>query len=366
VPLPIHANFDRTNALPLFGSPNNPALPPWLSDLILKALHKTYVHHSPSSMPNLDAAYAQLIHHWRLLHSFDPLPQSAPIATVLRLRMNTTLTPRDYDRPDPPGGPGGPGSGPAPGPAGNIFDPGPGAPPWFRPSHNDVGSVIGEICEDILFAPLFLIRLGFYIGNKSKKPTTTGQSRSALSTPLTPAEFNATMGGKDILIAIDQLFCLDDAVQRLVIDCMRLLKYIGLLYAEPKELHNPEFAQCLVLPPASLVFQWPTRPLINPDLILDLPTSPLEKPAHVPSGFAPGEKPIAFIVPGIGTGAAMLGAGFDMVKQELLELATSPIRVANLDLDADRGDNHLCWEPKPGTSINDEPVSVNVLGYGAV
>ncbi len=174
------------------------------------------------------------------------------------------------------------------------------------------------------------------------------------------------MGGKDILIAIDQLFYLDNAVQQLATDCMRLLKYVGLLYAEPKELHNPEFAECLILPPASLGFHWPARPLANPDLFLDLPTSPLEKPAHVPSGFAPGEKPVAFLIPGIGTGATVRDSGLDMLLQELLEQPTSPIRVSNINLDADRGGGHLCWETKPGTAITDDPVSVHVLGYGAI
>ncbi|MES2931948.1 MAG: hypothetical protein V4805_00450, partial [Pseudomonadota bacterium] len=103
VPLPVETDFDRTHALPLFGSSNHPALPGWLRDLILKALSNTYERHAPPNLPDLDTAFAQLIHHWRLLHSFAPLPQSTPIATTLRLRIHSTLTPLDYDRPDADG-----------------------------------------------------------------------------------------------------------------------------------------------------------------------------------------------------------------------------------------------------------------------
>jgi hypothetical protein len=365
VPLPLPAHFDRTRALPMFGSPNNPALPPWLGELIAKALHITYGERAAAGMPDLDAAYARLMRHWRLLHSFEPLAEAAPIDATLRTRINTTLTPADYDRPDV-GTPGGGDTGPAPGPGGNIFDPGPGAPPWFRPSHDNVADWIAEICLDILFLPILLIRIGFYLGHKggSAKPATTGQAATALSTPVTQAEYDSAMGGKDILITINELFYLDDAVQQLALDCMRLLKYVGLLYPQAKELHNPEFAECLVLPPASLGFEWPARPLANPNRILDLPTSPPERPVQPPSGFAPGEKPIAFIVRGIGTGAAVLDAGYDILTHELLELPTSPVRNADFNLDGDRGAQHPCWETEAGTSIKDDPVSITVLAYG--
>jgi hypothetical protein len=367
VPLPIELDFDRTLSVPVFGSPNAPALPPWLRDMILKALDATYAKHGPPAPPDLDAAYGQLIQHWRLLQGFAPLPPAAPIATHLRVEMNTRLSPSDYDRPDP--GASGPSSGgPAPsGSGGNIFDPGPGQPPWFRPAHNDWTDWVAEICEDILLAPLLIVRVGFYLGHKSgdQKPTTTGAARAALSTPLTPAEF-ATTGGKDILIAVDELFYLDAAVQRLAVDCLRLLKYLGLLYAEAKELHNPEFLECLVLPPASLGLAYPARPLRNPDLFLDLPASPLEKPAKAPSRFAAGEKPITFLFRSSSGSAVVVDDGFDMLKQELLELPTSPVRVTNLNLDADRGIDQACWTLKSGTSINDDPIKPVVLDYGAV
>jgi hypothetical protein len=367
VSLPVHLDSDPTHFPPVFGSPNAPSLPPWLGEMILKALHLTYGVEGPSSPPRLDIAYPQMLRHWQLLQMFSPLPQPAPIAGVLRLKMNATLSPADYDRPDEPTPTGG--TGPAPsGPTKSIFDPGPGAPPWFRPDHQDVSDWIAEICEDILLFPFFVVRFSFYLGHKAgdKKPSNTSSSRSALSVALSPADYTATTSGKDILIAVDELFYLDNAIQQLAIDCLRLLKYLGLIYPEAKDLGNPEFWECLIVPPASLGFKWPARPLSDPNLFLDMPATPLERPPQAPSAFAPGEKPIAILLKGVGGGADIFDDGFDLLHEELTEAATSPVRTTNLDLDADRGVGKICWTVKPKASIKDDPVPVVDLGYGDV
>ena len=38
----------------------------------------------------------------------------------------------------------------------------------------------------------------------------------------------------------------------------------------------------------------------------------------------------------------------------------------NMDLDADRGLRHRCWDLQPGTHITDQPLSVRLLAYGEV
>jgi hypothetical protein len=107
----------------------------------------------------------------------------------------------------------------------------------------------------------------------------------------------------------------------------------------------------------SLAFKWPARSPANANNYLRLPTSPLEQPAIVASLFEPGERPNALLVKGVGA------AGFGIFRDELLDLPSSPVRVSNLNLDADRGNKGECWTPKPGTSINDDPVSPLVLAY---
>lgn len=369
VPLPVRLDIERTLSIPIFGSPQFPALPPWLRNMILQALESTYAKHGPPALPRLDAAYSQLIQHWRLLQAFSPLPQAAPIDRNLSRAINALLVPADWDRPDNPQPGGNVNVGPPrPGSAGDVFDPGPGRPPWFEPIHDNVADWIAEICEDILLLPLFLVRVGFWLGHKmgDRKPTNTISSRAALRTPLTAAEFATTTSGKEILIAVNLLFYLDTAIQQLSVDCIRFLKYLGLIYPEPKDLHNPEFLEFLVLPPANLGFEWPARPLNNPNLFLDLPATPLERPAEQPSHFAPGEKPIAFIFKTSGGGETIFNAGFELLTQELSNLPTSGIRENNMDLDADRGVGKLCWNVKKGTSINDDPVQPVDLNYNAV
>jgi hypothetical protein len=65
-------------------------------------------------------------------------------------------------------------------------------------------------------------------------------------------------------------------------------------------------------------------------------------------------------------GSTLRDAGFDILREEILESPTSPVRVANLDLGAVRREQHQCWQVKTGTSINDDPVSVAVLKYGEI
>jgi hypothetical protein len=372
-PPAVPLDFDPLRFLPVFGSPNSPALPSWLAELLQKALVNTYSGGVSSALPDLDAAYTQFLEHWRLLHSFPPLLPARPIEDTLDVKIANTLTPKDlgpHDNPPPQ-----PGPAPGGGSGKNIFDPGPGAPPWFQEQHEGWLDYVEEGCFDVLFLPLLLVRVAFWLGHKAGDDEPVDPSpgvykastaRLQLSQPLTQSEFDAVTGGKDILIAVHTLYQMDSCLHHLMNTCLKVLKVVGLIYPEAAELPDPTFRQFVILPPANLGLQWPARPPANANRFLRLPTSPVEKPGVVASEFAPGEKPIAFLVKGIGGGSTIFDTGFDILREELLDLPSSPVRTSNLNLDADRGEKGECWTPNPGTSINDDPVSPVVLGYGDV
>ncbi|THK33708.1 hypothetical protein EHS39_34545 [Ensifer sp. MPMI2T] len=364
------ADFDPIRRVPLFGSPQNPALPPWLTALLKKAFSNVYASGDlPAVLPDVEAAYVQLLEHWRLLHSFPPLAPAEPIDDTLDLAIVNTLTPQDKD-PDEPTTPR---DGPEPEPDGpeRLFDPGPGSPPWFMEKHEDWLDYVKEACLDLLFLPIFLIRVGFWLGhdaNENEPPKSGGLASRAskLSTPLTQSEFDAVMGGKDILIAVVWLHHLDAGLHHFATACLKVLKVVGLIYPEREDLLEPTYRQFVVLPPASLGVQWPSLPPADPALFLQPPAGSLEAPATSPSTLGPGHKPIAFLMTGFGGSASVMSEGFDLLLDELRDLPSSPLRSSNLNLDADRGHLAACWTPAAGTSVTDNPQSPVVLSYGDV
>jgi hypothetical protein len=372
-PPAVALDFDPERFVPIFGSPQAPQLPGWLTALLKSALDDTYDGSVSAGLPDLDAAYAQLVAHWRLLHAFPPLPPPEPVPLVLDEMIVNTLSPADLHPLGPPGT--NPPTGPAPTTSGSsapsIFDPGPGQPPWFRPSHDDVSDYIAEACLDILFLPVFLIRVGAWLWHKgeSHEPspsTPVGSIKAKLETPVGQEDFDDAVAGKGLLISVDTLLQMDVCLHRVTTDCLRVMKVLGLLYPEPDELPDLEFRQFVVLPDEEAGFVWPARPPATTSGYIQPPGPPVERPHKRPSGFAPGEKPIAFLVPGVGGAASMEVEGFDLVLAELLESGDSPVRVVNRNLDADRGVDAECWTPGPGTSIDDDPVNVVVLGYGDI
>ncbi|MDB6133197.1 MAG: hypothetical protein JWM59_1440 [Verrucomicrobiales bacterium] len=349
---------DRARNVPIFGSPSHPALPPWLVRLVEEALTLTYGAKGPGALPKVNQAYQQFIEHWRLLHAFDPIPPAPPIDATLRSQIAGTLKPTDYQHPngdiehtetDTGGSP-------------DVFDPGPGEP-WFNQGKKDVLDWIKEICLDILFLPVFAWRVGSYYWKKGDKPKTTSEASLSLKQPLSTTDFGDLMSSKNSLIAIQEQYHLDSRLHQLSSDCLKLMKFVGLLYPEPMELPELDFAQFLVLPVPNTTYNWPARPEVNANLLLNLPSTPLEKPERRPSHFAAGEKPIAFLTAGLSTTACADVLGYDWLLEELLESPTSPIRINNVHQDADRGVDETCWEVSGGTSITSDPVSVTTLAY---
>jgi hypothetical protein len=367
----VPLDFDAERFVPILGSPQSPQLPEWLAGLLKSALDETYGGNISANLPDLDAAYAQLVTHWRLLHAFPPFPPPDSVPLVLDEMIVNKLSTTDLHPLGPPGS--NPSTGPAPTTSGssapNIFDPGPGQPPWFRPSFDNPLDYVYEVCLDIVFNPFFLIRVGAWLWHKgeSREPspsTPVGIAKDKLETPVSQEDFDDAVAGKGLLISIDTLSQMDICLHRITSDCLRVMKILGLLYPEPDELPDLEFRQFVVLPDEEAGFVWPARPPASG--YIQPPGPPVEHPHEAPSGFAPGEKPIAFLVPGVGSGASMEVEGFDLVLAELLESGDSPVQVVNRNLDGDRGVDAECWTPAAGTSIDDDPVNVVVLGYGEV
>lgn len=371
---PLAAGKPVLRHIPRIGSPNKPRLPDWLPALIHEALANTYPAGAVTArLPDVDAAYGQLLEHFELLGQFPSFAPPQPIDDDLDLRVVNTLQPQDAWRPDDSSGQ--PGPAPDGGSGKSIFDPGPNQPPWFMEQHNNAWDVIKEICMDVLLLPFFLVRVGFWIGHEAgddePKPPSGGSpapfSGSAKSIrPRTQAEFDAIMAGNDVLIAVDTLYQLDACMHRMTERALKGMKVFGLLYPEDKDLPDPTYRQFVVLPPAALPFTWPARPLSDIDLFLRPPASGVELPPAPPSGFLPGEKPWAFLIDTGGSGGTVFNQGFGMWREELLDLPTSPLRNANLNLDADRTVSNACWALPPGASINDSPVNEVILGYADV
>jgi hypothetical protein len=368
--LPEPLDFDPMRFIPVFGSPNNPALPHWVVDILRKAVKKVYATGDlPAAPPDWESAYLQLLEHWELLHSFPPITPAAPIDDTLDVAIENSLTPQDKDKDEPTT----PQDGPEPEPDGpeKLFDPGPGAPPWFMEKHEDWWDYVKEGCLDLLFLPILLIRVGFYLGHDAseKEPDQKGglaSKASKLSTPLTQGELDAVAAGKDMLIAVAGLHDMDSGLQHMSAACLKVLKVVGLLYPEREDLPDPTFRQFVVLPPASLGLQWPSRPPAAVGLFLQPPMTGLEAPGVAPSSLGPGQKPVAFLLKGFGGTGSVMNDGFDLFRDELHDLSSSPFRSSNLNLDADRGLSEECWGLAPGTSVNDNPVNPVLLNYGDV
>jgi hypothetical protein len=128
------------------------------------------------------------------------------------------------------------------------------------------------------------------------------------------------------------------------------LAFHGLIY--PGSLVDvPVYSQFTTL---SLAAQWPHRPVNDAvDWYHLYPFSPIENPPTTPSGFANGSHPDAFV--------PLAVQRFTLPLWE--QIARGETDSSNLDLDADRGFMHLCWAT--GGSINDDPVNVSLLAYGA-
>ncbi|WP_409048137.1 hypothetical protein AB2L57_04080 [Microbacterium sp. HA-8] len=104
---------------------------------------------------------------------------------------------------------------------------------------------------------------------------------------------------------------------------------------------------------------WPRQAFDGPRFDL-YPDTEVEEPAGL-APFVPGTPPSA-ILSGIGGGGQLSAPAISVPLWADAVAAIDP--VVNLDLDADRGWRHECWQT--GGSIADQPVDAQILGYDDV
>lgn len=371
--------FDRkrTQSLPLFVSPEFPRLPQLVIDILEKSLSETYLDEGPSTPPDFNRGYQLLVEHLQLLNAFSMSPISRPLNNDLYIRIAGNVSPQDLWRPDNPG----PQPGPSPNtpvyaPCNNPLcpDPGPGCPPWVALQEpDDLLDWITTILVNLLLFVFFIPRLVVWAtrgitGNDIPTPS-TGAAAQYLSTPSTSGEYDKLVQSKEMLLIVDGFAHMDEHLSEQSRLFIYVLKLLGLLYPDLEDLPDPRFAQFLRIPPQSFEFNWPGAPLKQPQYYLSKPDYLTEEPVTKPSHFPAGSRPTEFLFSRQAAGTrppTVAERGLALWKAEILDEATSPIRSTNLNLDGDRGADFICWAVKAGTSIKDNPVNLDLLGYNDI
>jgi hypothetical protein len=310
-----------------FGSPNSPALPSELNDLLMAAAKVAYNKPGLPALPDFRAAYKNLMEHLRLLDSFGDLPVPTPIDSTLQQQLDTL-----YTQSDPPYGP-------------------------SPSSQQGSGFTFSSIPKwaDVLTALCFIFAdLNYW--EETVHPAT------GIDPYITDNEDSLTTTAGPF--SVDVLFKMHCSLYDLAASGRSFLARTGLLYPTTDDLLDPTFQQFLSLPASSGVSTFPHQRLQDASLFLTYPTTPVEDPATSATQFMAGDLPTAII-------EGSSGARNDSVAVILSQLWGNPLgnREAseeNLNLDADRGYGFSCWALAAGTSINDDPVVTTVLGYGDV
>ncbi len=137
------------------------------------------------------------------------------------------------------------------------------------------------------------------------------------------------------------------------------LAVTGLIYPDDLLLASPLYQQFLATPVRAV---WPHRE--DPgaiDTYQSDPVSAVEQP-NVEPPFGAYETPWAFAGP---WSPQAQRSGVTVAHRVLAQILSGAREEQNLDLDADRGFRHPCWELAAGASIQDPVLTVEVLPYGA-
>jgi hypothetical protein len=311
--------------------------------------------------PNLRAALAATIRHLELLDRFDrpPLPEP-PVLFVATAEgtFNGDIPGGTIGQPPPDG-------------TGNPPGTGPDADP-LSPQGADNKKSSGDTCLKIILVivtigiALLLYCIGQWTTGHKCVPGDFFDTAQGSEEPDPRAPTNATQQQLAALSqpeaaahVLQEIYALQMTMWQAFDAARNFLATTGMIYPDDLHLGSPLFTQFLKTPnrPA-----WPHRPDPAPDQTYHVdPTGPFEQPAT--------EQPFP-AHRGIGALTAPWPNDFvhsaAMIAVPLLEdvLFGAPER-ENLDRDADRGFRHPCWDVRPGTSINDPALTVEVLPYGA-
>lgn len=138
----------------------------------------------------------------------------------------------------------------------------------------------------------------------------------------------------------------------------RALILYGLIYPDAADLKSPLHNQFLV---AFADPTWPRTAVADPDVSFHrYPMTPAEQPGG-DNPWPENRGPDWLLhVSGADNEASFAEIALDGFR-DLMRGDDAP----NLDLDADRGRRHACWQVAPGTSINDPLLAVDILPAGS-
>ncbi|MCU1474147.1 hypothetical protein [Amnibacterium sp.] len=359
-----NARRPSTIADQLEGTAGGGGLPADLESFITTALEDTFDVNATEPIPPLQTGWTRLVAHLRLMDEFE-MP-SAPIAPAQYWMAQLwsdpstpppSLRPQDVDVNGQDGG----------GMAMTVGSPAPGS---GQPSQKSDGSTI---CG-IIFAILIVIDLiqafvqcCVQWGNNKRCTFWDNMLLSKLweqdpPDPRDPTNPNSTT---QMLTAISQapqavqfvgiLYDTHSQVYEALANAQSFLAITGLIYP-PSVGGLPVYEQFTATPTRGLEEDWPHREEVSPaDTYFLYPTSVIEGPSRRPSPFPPGAVPaIALDATGplsAGTVALTLWA----------QAVTGTVDDVNLDLDADRGFQHPCWDAVG--SVADQPIQVRDLSY---
>ncbi|WP_432382797.1 hypothetical protein [Duganella sp. P38] len=313
-----------------------PQLPPDIADLLNNSLAASYDLSITAPLPDLHNGYRKLLRHLQLLAAFDLPDVPAPLSLALETRK--AANPDAFPPLDT-------GVKPASG----------GAPPGgAAASASDSEETKSKTCWEGLLIALIAIgivlacifTLGAVCGKSDPpkdpsfpepQPGTSGQALAA---------FAATDEAVHICDVLEQL---QSYMWQSFSDAADYLAVFGIIYPNALQLAQPVHAQFTAMPPASA---FPRRAPAQPNAGYEVPpATPVERAAGGAPPYPPGATPSAYV-----TGAARIALNL------WGQIARGDFDSANLDMDADRDQGHLCWDIGAG-SINDDPVPAVVLAY---
>jgi hypothetical protein len=321
----------------------NETIPAPTRQALQDALAAAYPNLSP--FPDLDIGLRRMTEHLRLLDSFE-LP---PLPKLLAPKLGATLTV----------GPGSPGGGVKP----QAYGDDPGGPAvTTQPGTGDKSSSSGAICLAILAVVTLLIAaliicIGLLTTEGKCTPKRVWETIVGAGgdndppTAATAQTLVAAAGSGDGAQLVKEFTKVQGAIWQGLSQARTFLATIGLIYPTPTQLSTPLFQQFASTPNVGAGV-WPRRePPDEFDSYTDAPTTPVEQPAGnspMPPQVDPGY--IVDQLPG-------------WIGELVIHFFDEPV---NMDLDADRGLRHRCWDLQPGTHITDQPLSVRLLAYGEV
>lgn len=322
-----------------WGAPSlPPQLPPHIAQLLTDTLTATYDLRITAPLPDLDLGYQRLLRHIELLAVFELPDSPAPMAIELELRKaaNPDAFPPLQAVVKPTG------TGTAP----------PGGSPGTKSDSEETksktcweGLLIVLIVIGIVLLCIFTLGAVCGGGSPKKDPSFPDPQPGTNSQALTA--FSATDQAVHICDVLEQL---QHYLWQSFSDAADYLAVFGIIYPNQLQLLQPVHAAFTSAPPSS---PFPHRALARANAGYEVaPATTIEHSAGGPSPYPPAATPSAYV-------ASAAHISLSLWRQ----LARGDTDSFNLDMDADRDNQHHCWDIAAGASIKDDPVPELALAY---